>query len=353
MENFDNSEIVTKLDKSDMLSIIRQFPQQWKEAAALGQELHLPADYRKLNKIVVTGLGGSAMGGDILCSYLNEEAEIPIFVNRHYTLPRFVDENTLLLVVSYSGNTEETISAYRQGIDLSAQVVTVTSGGKLRELSDAKNIPLVIVPPGMPPRTALGYLFLPLLTILEKLELVKAKREDIKETALLLEELSRRWGPASPLDENLSKSLARKLLGKLPLIYGSELLKAVCLRWKTQINENSKSLAYPAVFPELNHNEIIGWEGMEELRQNLEIIILRDEGDQERIKKRIEITKSVLDERPGGLEEVWSEGKSLLARLFSLIYLGDWISFYLAILYSVDPTPVESIELLKKRLAEQ
>ena len=256
-------------------------------------------------------------------------------------------------MVSYSGNTEETISAYRQGVDLSAKVVVVTSGGKLRELGEAKGIPLAIVPPGMPPRTALGYLFLPLLIILEKLGLVEAKGKDIGETALLLEELSRRWAPVSPLDENQPKSLARKLFGKLPLIYGSEPLKAVCRRWKTQINENSKSLAYPVVFPELNHNEIIGWEGMEELRQSLEIIILRDEGDQERIKKRIEITKSVLGERPGGLEEVWSEGKSLLARLFSLIYLGDWVSFYLAILYGVDPTPVESIELLKKRLAEQ
>ncbi len=351
MKALDSIEEIAKFDKSDMLSIIRSFPQQWKEAAALGQEFHHPPDYRKLDKIVVTGLGGSAMGGDILCSYLNEEVKIPIFVNRRYTLPHFVDENTLLLVVSYSGNTEETISAYHQGVDLSAKMVAVTSGGKLRELGEAKGIPLIIVPPGMPPRTALGHLFLPLLIILEKLGLVKAKGKDIEETGFLLEELSQRWDPSSS-DRNLPKNLARKLLGKLPLIYGSEPLKAVCLRWKTQINENSKSLAYPVVFPELNHNEIIGWEGMEELRERLEIVILRDKGDQERIEKRIEITKSVLGERAGGIEEAWSEGKSLLARLFSLIYLGDWVSFYLAILSNIDPTPVKSIDLLKKRLAE-
>ena len=353
MENIDSSEAIAQFDKSDMLSIIRNFPRQWKEAGEIGREFLPPPRWKKLDKIVITGLGGSAMGGDILSSYLNEEIAIPIFVNRHYTLPHFVDENTLLLVVSYSGNTEETISAYHQGIDLSAQVVAITSGGKLRKLSTAAGIPLVIVPPGMPPRTALGYLFLPSLIILEKLGLVQAQSKDIEETGFLLEELSRRWAPLSPRSENRPRDLARKLLGKLPLIYGSELLKAACRRWKTQINENSKSLAYSVVFPELNHNEIVGWEGMKELRKNIEIIILRDKGDQERIKKRIEITKSVLGGRPGGIEEVWSEGESLLARLFSLIYLGDWTSFYLGILYGVDPTPVQLIESLKRKLAKE
>lgn len=353
MEALDNSEVIAKFDKSDMLSIIRHFPQQWKEAEGIGRQFSPPGNYRKLDKIVVTGLGGSAMGGDILRSYLSEKMAIPIFVNRNYTLPGFVDEKTLLLVVSYSGNTEETLSAYRKGVEVSAKVVGITGGGKLKTLGEAKGIPTVTVPSGIPPRTALGYLFLPMLIILEKLGLVEAQGKALGETGLLLEKLGRRWDSGSPFDGNLPKNLARKLFGKLPLIYGSELLKAVCLRWKTQINENSKSLAYPVVFPELNHNEIVGWEGMGGLRQSIEIIILRDKEDQERIKKRIEITKSVIGERPGGLEEVWSEGESLLARLFSLIYLGDWLSFYLAILYSVDPTPVKPIELLKRRLAEQ
>ncbi|NOX97621.1 MAG: bifunctional phosphoglucose/phosphomannose isomerase [Nitrospirae bacterium] len=352
MEDLGRSEVIAGFDKSDMLSIIRNFPQQWKEAEEIGRKFLPPSDYRKINKVVVTGLGGSAMGGDILLSYLSEEMRIPVFVNRNYTLPRFVDKDTLLFVVSYSGNTEETISAYQKGVDLSAKVIAVTSGGKLKELSEEKSLPVIIVPPGLPPRTALGYLFLPSLIVLEQLGLVEAKGEDLEETGLLLGELSRRW-EASSSTGNLPQDLARKLFGKLPLIYSSETLKAVCLRWKTQINENSKNLAYPVVFPELNHNEIVGWEGMEELRKSLEIIILRDKGDQERVKKRIEITKSVLGERPGGLEEVWSEGKSLLARIFSLIYLGDWVSFYLAILYGVDPTPVKPIELLKRRLAEE
>jgi len=352
MEDIGRSEVISGFDKSDMLSIIRNFPQQWKEAEGMGRRFSPPADYRKINKVVVTGLGGSAMGGDILLSYLSDEMRIPVFVNRNYTLPRFVDKDTLLFVVSYSGNTEETISAYRKGVDLSAKVIAVTSGGKLGELSEAKGIPVITVPPGLPPRTALGYLFLPPLIVLEKLGLVEAKGADLEETGLLLRELSRRWDSSSS-EGNPPQDLARKLFGKLPLIYSSETLKAVCLRWKTQINENSKSLAYPVVFPELNHNEIVGWEGMEELRKSLAIIILRDKGDQERVKKRIEITKSVLGERPGGLEEIWSEGNSLLARIFSLIYLGDWVSFYLAILDGVDPTPVKPIELLKRRLAEE
>ena len=353
MENIEDTQVIAKLDKSDMLSIIRRFPDQWKEARDIGQRFSPPAGYREADKVVVTGLGGSAMGGDILRSCLRGETSVPIFVNRNYTLPGFVNEKTLLLVVSYSGNTEETISAYNKGINLSAKVVVVTSGGKLRDLCEEKGTPIIIVPPGKPPRTALGYLFLPLLIILEKLGLTEAKGKDIEETRLLLDKLSRRWDVLSSLNDNLSKNLARKLFGKLPLIYGSELLESACLRWKTQINENSKSLAYPAVFPELNHNEIVGWEGMEGLRQSIEIIILRDEQDHERIKKRMDITKSVIGGRAGGIEEVRSEGESLLARIFSLIYLGDWVSFYLAILYGVDPTPVKPIELLKRRLAER
>ena len=351
MMNLDDLKTTREKDKSNMLQILLDFPRQWKEAWEIARQFSFP-QYKRLNKIVVTGLGGSAIGGDLLRSYLGGQIKVPIFVNRNYSLPGFVDEDTLLFAVSYSGNTEETISAYQKAIERRAKVMAITSGGKLRDLCRSDGVPPILIPPGMPPRTAIGYLFLPMLIALVETGLIEDKTKEIEETISLLEELRKGWEPSSQLSRNQAKELAQRLPGKLILIYGSDHLEAVCLRWKTQINENSKSLAYPVAFPELNHNEIVGWEGMEELRGKIEVIILRDMGEPDRIKSRIEITKSVIGDRPSEVEEVWSQGDSILARLFSLIYLGDWVSFYLAILQGVDPTPVKPIELLKKRLAE-
>ncbi len=349
--DLDDLKVIKEIDKSNMLQILVGFPEQWKEAREIAQRFSFP-QYRKVNKIVVTGLVGSAIGGDLLGSYLGEEIRAPIFVNRNYGLPRFVDEDTLLFAVSYSGNTEETISAYQKAIERRAKVMAITSGGKLRDLCRTGGVPAIIIPAGMPPRTAIGYLFLPMLAALAETGLIEDKLKEIEETISLLGELKKTLEPSSRLPQNQAKELAEKLVGKLILIYGSDHLEAVCLRWKTQINENSKSLAYTVAFPELNHNEIVGWEGMEELRSKIEVIILRDRGEPDRIKSRIEITKSVIGDRPSEVEEVWSQGDSILARLFSLIYLGDWVSFYLAILQGVDPTPVKSIDLLKRKLAE-
>ncbi len=350
--NLDDLRIIKEIDKSNMLQILLDFPQQWKEAKEIAHQFSFP-QYKGLNKIVVTGLGGSAIGGDLLRASLGGEIKVPIFVNRNYSLPAFVDEGTLLFAVSYSGNTEETISAYQKAIERRAKVIAITSGGKLRDLCQSDGVPVILIPAGMPPRTAIGYLFLPMLAALAETGLIEDKTEEIEETISLLGELRKGWEPSSPSSGNQAKQLAQRLPGKLILIYGSsDHLEGVCLRWKTQINENSKSLAYTVAFPELNHNEIVGWEGMEELRSKIKVIILRDKGDQDRIKSRIEITKSVISARPNEIEEVWSQGHSTLARLFSLIYLGDWVSFYLAILQGVDPTPVKPIDLLKKRLAE-
>ncbi|MCK4437160.1 bifunctional phosphoglucose/phosphomannose isomerase [bacterium] len=351
MIDLDDLKTIKEKDKSNMLQILLDFPQQWKEAKEIAQQFSFP-QYKRISKIVVTGLGGSAIGGDLLCSYLADEIKIPVFVNRNYSLPGFVDEEALLFAVSYSGNTEETISAYQKAIERRAKVIAVTSGGKLRDLCESGGVPSIIIPSGMPPRTAIGYLFLPMLIALAETGLIEDKTREIEETNSLLVELRKGWEPSSQLSRNQAKELAQRLPGKLILIYGSDHLEAVCLRWKTQVNENSKSLAYPVAFPELNHNEIVGWEGMEELRRKIEVIILRDKGEPDRIKSRIEITKSVIGDRPSEVKEVWSQGQSLLARMFSLIYLGDWVSFYLAILQGVDPTVIRPIDLLKKKLAE-
>jgi glucose/mannose-6-phosphate isomerase len=339
---------IKKIDSSDMLTILLNFPQQWEEAWRIGKESPSPR-YKELKKIVIAGLGGSAIGGDILRLYLSSELKLPIFVNRDYTIPCFVDDTTLFMAVSYSGNTEEILSAYKHAKKAGAKIVAFSSGGALSELSRQDGFSVTTIPPGFPPRTALGYLFLPALITLQKLGLVKDKQGEIKETLLLLRRLSSEYTPASI--DNQPYKLALKLKGKVPIIYQSEALGAVGLRWKTQINENSKTLAYTVNFPEMNHNEIVGWEGRKVAPlTNLKPLILRDKGEDKRIVKRIDITKSIIG---GEFEEVWSQGESLLARLFSLVYYGDFLSFYLAILAGVDPTPVKPIDILKRELAKE
>lgn len=338
---------IKEIDISDMLTILLDFPQQWEEAGRIGKESPSP-DYRGLKNIVITGMGGSAIGGNILQTYLNSELELPIFINRDYTLPHFVDNTTLVVTVSYSGNTEETLSAYKYAKRAGAKILAVSSGGTLSKLCSQDGFPVTVIPPGLPPRAALGYLFLPTLIAFQKMGLIQDKQDEIEETLVLLKKLSSEYAPTSP--ENQPHKLALKLKRKIPIVYQGEALGAIGLRWKTQINENSKILAYTVNFPEMNHNEIVGWEGRHIAPLNdFKSLILRDKWENKRIVRRIDITKPLIGGEP---EEIWSQGESLLARLFSLVYYGDFLSFYMAILAGVDPTPVEPIDILKRELAK-
>ncbi len=344
----DWKKLIEKLDKQKMLRLICDFHKQAEEAVEIAGGGKFPQEYADAENIVVAGLGGSAIGGDLLFTYLAEELKIPFHVVRDYNIPAFVDEKTLFFAVSYSGNTEETLSAYGEAVSRSAKVVGITSGGELKKRCDADKKSVVVIPGGMPPRTALGYLFFPMLGTLEHLNLVADKSEEVAETLTLLKELSEKY---SSLPDNPAIALAQKLYGRISLIYGSKNTSAVALRWRTQINENSKTLAFHHLFPELDHNEIVGWEKLEQITQNFRVVILRDETDHKRVKTRMEVTKSIIGDAPAGIDEVESLGKSLLARIFSLVSLGDFVSFYLAMLNGVDPTPVVRIDALKKRLA--
>lgn len=344
----DWEKLIEKLDKQKMLRLICDFYKQAEEAVEIAGRSKFSREYADAENIVVAGLGGSAIGGDLLFTYLAEELKIPFHVVRDYNIPAFVDEKTLFFAVSYSGNTEETLSAYKEAISRSAKVVGITSGGELKKRCDGDKKSVVVIPGGMPPRTALGYLFFPMLVTLEHLNLVADKSGELSETLELLKELSEKY---SSLPDNPAIALAQKLYGRIPLIYGSKNTSAVALRWRTQINENSKTLAFHHLFPELNHNEIVGWEKLEQITRNFRVVILQDETDHERVKTRMEVTKSIIGDAPAGIDEVESFGESLLARIFSLISLGDFVSFYLAMLNGVDPTPVVRIDTLKKRLA--
>jgi glucose/mannose-6-phosphate isomerase len=351
LELLDNIEAIGKIDTAGMLRTVGRLPDMIVEAERLTAYVALPAP-KRYNQVLVLGMGGSAIAGDLAADLLARKANAPIITSRNYTLPQYVSEGTLVFALSYSGNTEETLSAVKEADKKGAQIVCVTSGGKLKELAEAKKFPFYLIPSGYQPRAALPYLFVPLIVGLANLKVVPAQSEELKETVALLNKLKDEYGPAKPARLNQVKQLAKKLAGKLPVIFGaSGTTGAAALRLKSQLNENSKATALLNVFPELNHNEIVNLVALKRESHNFALVVLRDEDDNERIKKRIEITKSLLVRQLGGVNEITSQGKSFLARLFSLIMYGDFLSVYLAVLKETDPTPVEAISRLKKELS--
>lgn len=306
-----------------------------------------------VSHVVVTGLGGSAIGGDLLRVYCRDKCAVPVIVNRDYTMPSFVGKDTLVFAVSYSGNTEETISAYREAKQRGATLIALTTGGKLKEMAQNDGAPVVTVPCGIAPRSASGYLFIPTLRIMERLGFFNGIAQDVESLVRHLKALHEQLRPEVPVDKNPAKQLAIKLHNRIPVIWGvAGTTGVVAQRWKGQINENAKAPACWNVFPELNHNELVGFKNPENLLKNVHVVILRDDRDDPRVQRRIEITKGVISGAVAGITDVRAGGESDLARLYSLIYSGDYTSLYLAYLYGVDPGPVEVIDYLKSELAK-
>ncbi|NLN87325.1 MAG: bifunctional phosphoglucose/phosphomannose isomerase [Syntrophomonadaceae bacterium] len=338
------------MTKEKMASYLWGLPEQF--AAILPQGVQLPPSYkREYRHILVSGLGGSAIGGDVLRTYAQTQAAIPVVVNRDYDLPAFIGDQSLVLVVSYSGNTEETLGAYRQAREKGATLIVVTSGGKLADWARDDNVAVVIIPGGLSPRAATGYLFTPLALILQDLGIMKGAEEDIKEVIEVLQAMRQAIGPDTPWEGNTARQIARDLKGRLPLIWGSTGHSEIAaLRWKTQINENAKCPVFYNLFPELNHNEIVGFEVPEEILSYIVVVMLRDPEDHIQVKKRMDISKQIIQDKVAKIVEVDSQGQGFLARFYSLAYLGDYVSFYLAEEYGINPTPVASIDFLKSEL---
>jgi glucose/mannose-6-phosphate isomerase len=343
---------VTRKDPQGMSIWIADFPKQIEEAVRIGKDVHIKLNTKGIQNIVLTGLGGSAIGGDLLRSYLAEELNAPFIVNRNYLLPEFVGKNTLVIVSSYSGNTEETISAQKDAIKRKARVLCISTGGAIVKTAKKFRQPWIQIPPGLSPRAALGYSFFPLLVVFGKLGLIKSKDKDIKETIQLLKTKAALYSnPESA--ENAPLKLAERIKGKLPIIYSStEHLDAVNIRWRGQIAENAKQLSSGHVLPEMNHNELVGWKVLTDLMKQMHVVFLKDVGTYKKVAVREEITKNIVAQYAGMVTEVASEGKSLLARMFSLIHFGDWVTLYLALLNDEDPEPVAVIDFLKAELAQ-
>jgi glucose/mannose-6-phosphate isomerase len=345
-------EEIKAIDPKGMYQWIKEFPQQVEGAVKIGRSASLRINVKRVRNIVLTGLGGSAIGGDLLRSYLASELNVPFLVNRHYALPKFVGPHSLVVVSSYSGNTEETISAHKEATKRKAQVLCISTGGETVKFASKFKQPWIQIPAGLSPRAALGYSFFPLLVAFEKLGLIKSKSREINDTVTTLKRFSAIFSNINS-PENAPLKLAEQLKGKLPIIYSAtEYLDAINVRWRGQVNENAKQLAFGHVLPEMNHNELVGWNVLVELMKQTHAIFLLNEDTHPRVAIRQEITKQIVSKYTSAATEVRSVGKTGLARMFYLIHFGDWLSLYLAILNNQDPEPVEIINYLKKELAK-
>lgn len=346
---------IKQIDRANMLELLLDFPLQCKAAFDIAGHVKLPFENYKFSKIIFAGLGGSAIGADLVKSYLYFESKIPIIVCRDYELPAYVDSSTLLFICSYSGNTEETLSAYQDALKKGSAIISISSGGTLLEYAKNDKATFIQIPKGLPPRCALGYLSIIPLYMLAKLNLIKDVSKFIQQMIQVLEDLrNRSLRPQIGQKDNIAKYVAGRIFNKFAVIYANAIHFDVCAaRLRCQLNENSKTLAASNLFPEMNHNEITGWQNPKKLFKNFVVVMLRDKDAHPRIVKRMDVTGDILKKEGIGVLEIWSRGEDLLSRIFSLIYIGDFISYYLAILYGVDPTPVERITYLKKELAKK
>tara|TARA_Y100000310_G_scaffold344420_2_gene457091 strand:- start:4513 stop:5511 length:999 start_codon:yes stop_codon:yes gene_type:complete len=329
----DEKEI-QNIDKDNMYQVLKDFPLQIQQGWNIAEKIKVTG---KPKNIVVTGMGGSCLPGEILKSYL-PDYDIPIFLNKNYFLPSYVGRDSLVFVISYSGNTEETVNALSEARKKGAQIVVIASGGKLKKIADEHKLTLVEVPSGLQPRFAYGYLFLVILRIMQNSGMIENQDEDVKKTVVVLRK---------DIFKERAEELAEKLIDKIPIIYSSTSLRAVSYKWKINFNENTKILAFQNVFPELNHNEMNGYT---HLKGNFHVIIIKDDEDYIRTKKRMTIFKSIVKQRGVETTEIGLSGPNRLSKMISAIYIGDLVSFFLAIKYKQDPTPVQIIEEFKKKL---
>jgi glucose/mannose-6-phosphate isomerase len=296
-------------------------------------------------------MGGSAAGGDIVRHLAATETKVPIWVHRDYGLPSFVDKDTLVIFSSYSGNTEETLSAFAASLSTPAMKLVITTGGRLGYLAEQQDIPVLLMDYQSPPRAAFPHSFTSLLGILVRLGLLPDRSADWQKTLLILDRLSAELIETTPLVSNHAKQLATRMQGSLAVIYGAELLSGVAWRWKTQLNENSKTWAFCELFPEINHNAAVGYELPSWAKEKVFVVLLCSPSLHPRNVLRYQATTEVLARAGVNWEVVNAPGRSPLAQVMSLVLLGDYLSFYLAILNRTDPTPVDSIDFVKGYLA--
>lgn len=326
-----------------MKQLIADFPVQLHEALIIGQSYRFTAAKKAFTNVVLTGLGGSGIGGSIIQNFVFDKMKVPFIVNKDYFLPSFINANSLVIVSSYSGNTEETLMAMQQAIKAKATIVCITSGGKVAEIARKKKFDCILVPAGMPPRACVGYSMIQVLYTLQHFGLIKENFEkDIKASIKLLKDDSKDI-------QKKAKALATKLNEKTPIIYSAPDFEGVAVRFRQQINENGKMLCWHHVIPEMNHNELVGWKDKDNSRA---VVILRTKEDFARTQLRMEINKKVIKKYTSNITELYAKGKSYWEKVFYFIHLTDWVSVDLADMHKQDATEVKVIDFLKGELAK-
>ncbi len=343
-------EAIARIDRSDQLSAILALPEHlrdglWRVESAIMNEWDTPGG------LVVAGMGGSAIGGALARAALGDHASRPIFVTRAYGLPPWTTPETTVLCASYSGNTEETLACYESAAALGAQRVVVTTGGRLAELARADRVPVIPLPGGFQPRAAVAYMTVAALEVAALCGAGPRLTSEIDVAASHAEQLVAEWGPDAA-EDSLAKETARALLGSAPVVAGAGLTAPIAYRWKTQINENAKLPAFSHELPELDHNEIVGWEGAESVGR-FAAVFLDDSDAHPRVKARMELTEKLIAGHATASLHLETRGQTTIERVFSLVLLGDLVSLYLAVLRGVDPGPVEVLEQLKSELASR
>ncbi len=336
-----------KLDSQNMYESILNFPENIKDALKIVSNFSIKNRYKEIKNIVISGMGGSAIGADIVFAIGRDKIKIPFTVSRGYKLPNWVDKNTLVICSSYSGNTEETLASFDDAMKKKAQICGVTTGGVLKEKLTIHRKDKIIIPSGLQPRAALAFSFIPISKYLEELDILKFNF-DLWISDFLNNIIGFQNNYKLKSDKNPVYCLAKNIFNKIPIIYAdNSTLSIVSKRIKDQISENSKMLVYQNDLPELNHNEIVGWENNLKILKNFVIIWLKDERDYVRIKYRQKVSKNILEEI--GIEQfsIQVEGVTFEERFLHMIHFGDWLSYWCAILHNTDPTPVEKIERLK------
>lgn len=327
-----------------MDKMIARFPEQLAEALQLAETVTLKKHSSPIRAVLISGMGGSGIGGNFVQDFVAQECKVPVFVNKGYAAPKWVNKHTLAICSSYSGNTEETLATFDQLVATGAKIVCIAAGGKLIDLAKQHGLDYVQVPGGWSsPRACLGYSIVAQLAVLRSAKLIGSR-------------IFRQLGAAQRLlvkDQadirKRAQKLADQLAGKTPVLYSADQIEAVAVRWRQQINENAKMLCWHHVIPEMNHNELVGWRNN---RPDVAVIWLRNRDDFARTAVRMTINKEIVEHFTNTSVEVYSKGKSKAEKALYLTHLGDWMSYYLAIAREVDPVEIKVIDYLKGELAK-
>jgi len=365
-ENILNDKnAILALDQSGLFEEQIRFPDNLREAVAKAKSVRLPKEvkighrvvrYAGIKKVAVAGMGGSAIAGDILKDWVGSEVKVSMEICRGYHLPAYVDTDSLVFVMSYSGDTEETLSCMLKAVERGCKIVSLSSNGALQRATETLGLPFIQLPKMAAARASLPYLFAPLPHLLAKLGIISSGKVDrnMKATVEVLDELVQEYAVEVPVEKNFAKQAAIKLYETIPIIYSCNSYRSAALRFKDQVNENCKIPARFDVFPELNHNEIIGWEAPNEITRRYSLILLRGVEEPPEVRERIQVLKQrIFTKKARSVIEINGQGETRLARIFSLIFTVDMISMYLAVLYNRDPMASKIFPLLKHDMTER